>query len=183
MSGHLVEEALKLGAIMVHNGEGQGGAIKRDWDITFDLEGFTIKHGVNCTLEEMYAWVLELQGVFNINAPTVTAAPVHSNIDGSVKENSNDQARVNMNSNKYPNRNDVDKIVSGLICPFNGEKELAPSREDWARYNDQDGMLDNYYCTKDQDANGESIDPPNCTRGAECGKTIWRRQAHTSITV
>ena len=187
MSGHLEKEALKLGAIRVAEIEKkdvEGGVISRDWEITFELDGFTIKHGVSCSLEDMYNWVLQLAGVFNISAnkatvKSVAPAPTHSNIDGANVE----QPNFNLTATKYPDRKDANKIVDGLLCPFNEGKELAPSREDWARYNQQDGMLDNYFCTKEQDASGEWITPANCTRGADCGKTIWRREAHTSFTV
>lgn len=189
MSGHLEEEALRLGWTKVEEQDIKGGLVSRDWEITFELDGFTIKHGVNCSLEDMYDWILQLQGVFNISgkkATVVTAAPAlsnapaptNSNIDGAVIEQ---QPNFDMNQAKYPTRRDANKIVAGLMCPFNSEKELSPTKEDWARYNDQDGMLDNYFCTKVQDDNGNYISPPNCTRGAECGKTIWRRQAQQAV--
>jgi len=172
MSGHLVEEALKLGAIMVEDQTPQNNNIKRDWEITFELDGFTIKHGVNSTLEEMYDWILQLSGVFNIQSKKVVAkkAPTETpQVEETVQPNFE-----NAEQYKYPNRNDADKIVGGLTCPFNEGKELSPSREDWARYNQEDGMLDNYYCTKDEATE-------NCTRGADCGKTIWRRQAIQAV--
>lgn len=186
MSGHLEKEALKLGAIKVAEIEKQdvqGGLISRDWDITFELDGFTIKHGVNCSLEDMYDWILQLQGVFNISAKettVVTTAPVSTTTNVS-NERTVEQPNFNMNEAKFPNRKDANKIVTGLMCPFNENKELSPTKEEWARYNDQDGMLDNYFCTKVQDDNGNYISPPNCTRGNECGKTIWRRQAQQAV--
>ena len=185
MSGHLEKEALKLGAIKVaeiEKADVEGGLLSRDWEITFELDGFTVKHGVNCSLEDMYNWILQLQGVFNISAkkaPVITAAPAptNSNIDDADVE----QPNFNMNEAKFPNRRDANKIVTGLMCPFNEGKELSPTKEDWPSYSDQDGMLDNYFCTKVQDDSGNYIPPPNCTRGDECGKTIWRRQAQQAV--
>ena len=63
MSGHLEKEALKLGAIKVaeiEKADVEGGLISRDWEITFELDGFTVKHGVNCSLEDMYNWIKSL---------------------------------------------------------------------------------------------------------------------------